>query len=104
MKKGLTMKLKDIFKIQEVLDERKTPCDMCEFLEEERYSQSKETKTKYGDMHITHFIRVFMKNQDSMKKERLEEIQYSLNQIQQDVKELFDDDILSESERKKLND
>ena len=38
-----------------------------------------------------------------MKKERLEEIQYSLNQIQQDIEELFDDDILSQSERKHLN-
>ena len=82
------MKLKTIFKIQELLDERKTPYDMDEFLEEERYCQSKETKIKYGDMHITHFIRVFMKNQNSMKKERLEEMQYTLNQMCEDLETL----------------
>ena len=86
------MKLKDIFKIQEVLDERKTAYDMIEFLEDKRYSQSKETKTKYGDMDITHFIRVFMKNQDGLKKERLEELQYSVNQMLEDIRELKDDE------------
>ena len=90
--KGLTMKLKDIFRIQEVLDERKTAYDMIEFLEDKRYSQSKETKTKYGDMDITHFIRVFMKNQDGIKKERLEELQYSVNQMLEDIRELKDDE------------
>jgi len=85
------MKLRTIFKIQELLDERKTPYDMDEFLEEERYCQSKETKIKYGDMHITHFIRVFMKNQNSMKKERLEEMQYTLNQMYEDLQTLKKD-------------
>jgi hypothetical protein len=47
-------------------------------------------------------LKLVEENKNSMKKERLEEIQYSLNQIQQDVKELFDDNILSQSERKHL--
>jgi len=87
------MKLKDIFKIQEVLDERKTAYDMIEFLEDKRYSQSKETKTKYGDMDITHFIRVFMKNQDGMKETLVTQALRELTQqMLEDIRELKDDE------------
>jgi len=59
-------------------------------------------------LHLIHFIRIFLNQveeyNNGTKRERLEEIQYSLNQILEDVRELFDDDILSESERKHLND
>ena len=43
-------------------------------------------------MDIAHFIRVFMKNQDGIKKERLEELQYSVNQMLEDIRELKDDE------------
>ena len=100
------MKLKDILKIQSIIENRATPYDMfeCDYT---YYSKSKDEHINLLDLHLIHFIRIFLKlveeNNKSMKKERLEEIQYSLNQIQQDVKELFDDDILSQSERKHLN-
>jgi hypothetical protein len=55
------MKLKTIFEIQSILDNKAVPCDMLEFLEVEYYSSSKETFLKYGDMHITHFIRALEK-------------------------------------------
>ena len=55
------MKLKTIFEIQSILDSRAVPCDMSEFLEVEYYSSSKEKFLKYGDMHITHFIRALQK-------------------------------------------
>ena len=106
MKKGLTMKLDELLSIQATIEKRAVPIDI---LEEEYtyYSKSKDEHINLLDLHLIHFIRIFLKlveeNKNSMKKERLEEIQYSLNQIQQDVKELFDDDILSESERKHLN-
>ena len=100
------MKLDELLSIQATIEKRAVPIDI---LEEEYtyYSKSKDEYINLLDLHLIHFIRIFLKlveeNKNSMKKERLEEIQYSLNQIQQDVRELFDDDILSESERKHLN-
>jgi len=99
------MKLDELLSIQATIEKRAVPIDI---LEEEYtyYSKSKDEHINLLDLHLIHFIRIFLKlveeNKNSMKKERLEEIQYSLNQIQQDVRELFDDDILSQSERKHL--
>jgi len=99
------MKLDELLSIQATIEKRAVPIDI---LEEEYtyYSKSKDEHINLLDLHLIHFIRIFLKlveeNKNSMKKERLEEIQYSLNQIQQDVKELFDDNILSQSERKHL--
>jgi len=100
------MKLDELLSIQATIEKRAVPIDI---LEEEYtyYSKSKDEHINLLDLHLIHFIRIFLKlveeNKNSMKKERLEEIQYSLNQIQQDVRELFDDDILSQSEREHLN-
>ena len=100
------MTLDELLSIQATIEKRAVPIDI---LEEEYtyYSKSKDEYINLLDLHLIHFIRIFLKlveeNKNSMKKERLEEIQYSLNQIEQDVKELFDDDILSQSERKHLN-
>jgi len=100
------MTLDELLSIQATIEKRAVPIDI---LEEEYtyYSKSKDEHINLLDLHLIHFIRIFLKlveeNKNSMKKERLEEIQYSLNQIQQDVKELFDDDILSQSERKYLD-
>jgi len=100
------MKLDELLSIQATIEKRAVPIDI---LEEEYtyYSKSKNEHINLLDLHLIHFIRIHLKLveecKNSMKKERLEEIQYSLNQIQQDVKELFDDDILSQSERKHLN-
>jgi len=101
------MKLDDLLTIQAIAEKRAVPIDILEN-EYEYYSKRKEIDIKLLDLDLIHFIRIFLKqveeHNNGTKKERLEEIQYSLNQIQQDVRELFDDDILSESERKHLND
>ena len=59
------------------------------------YSKSKDEHIKLLDLHLIHFIRIFLKqveeNNNGTKKERIEEIQYSLNQILEDVRELKDD-------------
>ena len=99
------MTLDELLSIQATIEKRAVPIDI---LEEEYtyYSKSKDEHINLLDLHLIHFIRIFLKlveeNKNGMKKERLEEIQCSLNQIQQDVKELFDDNILSQSERKHL--
>jgi|TARA_Y100000296_G_scaffold75505_1_gene95241 hypothetical protein len=55
------MKLDKIFEVQSVLDERKTPCDIPEILEQEYWSKSKKEYVRIGDMDITHFVRVYSK-------------------------------------------
>ena len=55
------MKLNKIFEVQSVLDERKTPCDIPEILEQEYWSKSKKEYIRLGDMDITHFVRVHSK-------------------------------------------
>ena len=88
------MKLKDILKIQSIIEGRATPYDMFE-CDYEYYSKSKDENIKLLDLHLIHFIRIFLKqveeNNNGTKKERIEEIQYSLNQILEDVRELKDD-------------
>ena len=60
------MKLKHIFQIQSILDGKAIPCDIAKFLQEEYFSESKDREIKYGDMDITHVIRVFM-NKDNLE-------------------------------------
>ena len=88
------MKLKDILKIQSIIENRATPYDMfeCDYT---YYSKSKDENIKLLDLHLIHFIRIFLKQveeyNNGTKRERLEEIQYSLNQILEDVRELKDE-------------
>tara|TARA_Y200000002_G_C22648097_1_gene650058 strand:- start:1342 stop:1608 length:267 start_codon:yes stop_codon:yes gene_type:complete len=88
------MKLKDILKIQSIIENRATPYDMfeCDYT---YYSKSKDENIKLLDLHLIHFIRIFLKQveeyDNGTKRERLEEIQYSLNQILEDVRELKDE-------------
>ena len=104
------MKLKDILKIQSIVEGRATPYDILEngFT---HYSKSKDEYIDLLDLHITHFIRIFLKQVEefnkSIDKERIEEMQYTLNQMYEDLQTLKKDngldDLLSETERKKLN-
>ncbi len=55
------MKLKEIFKIENILSGRKTPCDIEKFLDEEYFTESGNTFIKYGDLDLTHFIRANLK-------------------------------------------
>lgn len=61
------MKLRTIFEIQSIIDGRKLPYDIDEFLETERWCKSKESWVKYGDMDITHFTRAMLKDMDILK-------------------------------------
>lgn len=105
------MKLKDILKIQSIVEGRATPYDILEsgFT---HYSKSKDEYINLLDLHITHFIRIFLKqveqfNKEIKNEETIEEMQYTLNQMYEDLQTLKKDngldDVLSEKERKKLN-
>ena len=88
------MKLRTIFEIQAIIDGRKIPIDIEEFLETKRWCKSKEENMPYGEMDITHYIRSVEKDNtvvDRYYKERLEEMQYTLNQLLEDVQELRKD-------------
>jgi len=110
------MKLKDILKIQSIVEGRATPYDILEDTYV-HYSKSKDEYIKLLDLHITHFIRIFLKqveehnekvNKLLISNERVNEMQYTLNQMYEDLQTLKKDngldDLLSETERKKLND
>ena len=52
------MTLDQIVKLQSVIDKRAISSDTLEFLNEQRFSESKQEHIRYGDMHIDHFLRV----------------------------------------------
>ena len=56
--------IRDLIEIEKVFTKnKKTPCDIAEALEEERYSESKGQDIKVGDMHLTHYIRRQLKDE-----------------------------------------
>ena len=58
------MKLRDIIEIEKhFAKNKKTPCDIAEFLEDETHSESKGQDIKLGDMHLTHYIRRQLKDE-----------------------------------------
>ena len=85
------MKLRTIFEIQAIIDGRKIPVDIEEFLETERWCKSKEQKIPYGEMDITHYIRSVAKDNEVLsryQKDKLEDMQYTLNQMLVDIQEM----------------
>lgn len=75
------MTLDETFKIESILDKRKTGYDVLEFLDTKYFSKSKQKYIRYGDMHLQHFIRIFQN-----KGEEIETIGKALNEA---VTELF---------------
>ena len=88
------MKLKDILEIQSTIDKRATPYDLLES-GYTYYSKSKDEYIDLLDLHITHFIRIFLKqveeNNKSIDKERIDEMQHTLNQMYEDLQTLKKD-------------
>jgi hypothetical protein len=56
------MTLDQIVKIQSIVDKRAIRSDTLEFLNQERFSNSKQCMIRYGDMHIDHFLTVYANN------------------------------------------
>ncbi len=55
------MTLDDAVKHQQVQDKRAIRSDTLEFLNQKYFSKSKQKHIRYGDMHLDHFFRVFIK-------------------------------------------
>ena len=80
----IDMKLDVIFKVQSIIDNRATPSDILEILDEEYFSKSKGVHIRLGDMDITHFVRVYNKSDEDLfdkihdVKKKLAEIENQL--------------------------
>jgi hypothetical protein len=61
------MKVKDLLDIQEVLEKRKIPCDLCDDELNQHYSQSKDEFINILDMDLIHLIRSYSKCLDMGK-------------------------------------
>ena len=78
------MKLDVIFKVQSIIDNRATPSDILEILDDEYFSKSKGVHIRLGDMDITHFVRVYNKSDEDLfdkihdVKKKLAEIENQL--------------------------
>jgi|TARA_X000000368_G_C22606732_1_gene526157 hypothetical protein len=78
------MKLDVIFKVQSIIDNRATPSDILEILDDEYFSKSKGVHIRLGDMDITHFLRVYNKSDEDLfdkihdVKKKLAEIENQL--------------------------
>ena len=105
--------LYDTLKIKSILEKRAIPVDILES-GYTHYSKSKDEYINLLDLDLIHFIRIHLKLVDDynkkvhrFNKESIDEMQYTLNQMYEDLQTLKKDngldDLLSETERKKLN-
>ena len=89
------MKIKDLLDVQEVLEKRKTPCDMHNTELNMHFSKSKDRHINILDMDLIHLVRSYSKclNCDGdTVKEKSQEILNNLDVIENrlsSVKELF---------------
>ena len=107
------MKLDKLLSVQAVVEGRKVPIDILEN-GYTHYSKSRDEYIDLLDLDLIHFIRIHLKLVDDynkkvhrFNKESIDEMQYTLNQMYEDLQTLKKDngldDVLSETERKKLN-
>jgi len=90
------MKIKDIIEIEKHFTKnKKTPCDIVEFLEDETYSESRGEDIKNGDMHLTHYIRRQLRDElrddetiNRISKENAQ-LKAQLRQIKKTFKDLY---------------
>ena len=82
------MKLDVIFKVQSIIDERAIPSDILELLDDTYYSKSKDRDIRLGDMHITHFVRVYsnLKDTDNVSiADKLDKVRLQLTDIENQI-------------------
>jgi hypothetical protein len=66
--------LRNILKVISTMTDRAIPSDILEFLEEEYYSHSKKQNIEYGDMDLTHLLRVYLKSEQYLNELREERV------------------------------
>ena len=79
------MQLRKLVKLIEQITDKKTPVDIVEFLEKDRYSKSKKRYIEIGSMDLFHLIR------SMKKKENVLLTNWSDNAIKlEEIKEIID--------------
>jgi len=81
------MKIKQLLEIQSFLEKRAVPSDLESLLNLTYYSKSKMQIINIGDMHLTHFVRVFAKmleSNDSLLQNEINKIRERLDEIEEE--------------------
>jgi len=88
------MKLKDILEIQSTIDKRATPYDLLEN-GYTYYSKSKDEYIELLDLHLIHFIRIFLnlveENNKSIDKEKLNKMRTTMLNLLGDIHNIEQD-------------
>jgi len=82
------MKIKQLLEIQSFLEKRAVPSDLESLLNLTYYSKSKMQIINIGDMHLTHFVRVFAKmleSNDSPLQNEIDKMRERLDEIEKDI-------------------
>ena len=80
------MKVKDLLDVQEVLEKRKTPCDMHNEELNQHYSTSKDEHINILDMDLIHLVRSYSKCLDMGKVSNKELLGQQISIIEKAVR------------------
>ena len=81
------MKIKHLIRIQSEVEKKAIPNDLESVLNLTYYSKSKMQMLNIGDMHLTHFVRVFatmLESNDSPMQNEINKIRERLDEIEQE--------------------
>ena len=88
------MTLDELLSIQATIDKRAVPIDILEE-DYEYYSRSKDKSIKLLDLHLIHFIRIFLKlveeNNKSIDKDKLNKVRMSALDLLGDIHSIEQD-------------
>jgi len=79
------MTLDQIVKLQSIIDKRAIRCDTLEFLNQTRYSHSKQANIRYGDMHIDHFLKVCANSMPDSDEEKEKSFHEMLEKVKKKI-------------------
>ena len=83
------MKIKSLVNIQSLVENRAVDCDMDSILNLTYYSKSKQQIIPIGELHLTHFIRIFAKmleSNDSPLQNEIDKMRERLDEIEEESK------------------
>lgn len=83
------MKIKSLVNIQSLVENRAVDCDMDSILNLTYYSKSKQQIIPIGELHLTHFIRIFAKmleSNDSPLQNEIDKMRERLDKIEEESK------------------
>lgn len=83
------MKIRQLLELQKVIEKREISFDLDNLLNLTYYSKSKMELLNIGDMHLTHFVRVFAKmltSNDSPLQNEIDKMRERLDEIEKENK------------------